>query len=63
MSDISIEVMAALILALFLFAITAVAATIKVGDLKAEAVKRGAAEWVVNPNNGEAKFEWKEVKP
>lgn len=55
--------MAALILALFLFAITAVAATIKVGDLKAEAVKRGAAEWVVDPCNGDTDFQWKEVQP
>lgn len=28
--------------------------------LKAEAVKRGAAEWIINPDNGETTFQWKE---
>ena len=32
-------------------------------DMKAEAVKRGAAEWVVDPANGETTFKWKEVEP
>lgn len=32
-------------------------------NFKAEAIKRGAAEWVVNPLNGEATFKWKELKP
>lgn len=32
-------------------------------EMKAEAVKRGAAEWVVNPANGETTFKWKEVEP
>lgn len=31
--------------------------------LQSEAVKRGAAEWVVNPANGETTFKWKEVEP
>ena len=31
--------------------------------MKAEAVKRGAAEWVVDPANGETTFQWKEVTP
>jgi ActR/RegA family two-component response regulator len=30
---------------------------------KAEAVKRGAAEWLVNPDNGETTFQWKDIKP
>lgn len=30
---------------------------------RAEAVKRGAAEWIINPDNGETKFQWKEIKP
>lgn len=29
--------------------------------LKAEAVKRGVAEWVVNPDNGSTTFQWKET--
>jgi hypothetical protein len=29
-------------------------------ELKAEAVKRGAAEWVVDPTNGATTFMWKE---
>lgn len=32
-------------------------------SFKAEAIKRGAAEWVVNPLNGETTFKWKEPKP
>ena len=32
-------------------------------SFKAEAIKRGAAEWVVNPLNGETTFKWKELKP
>ena len=31
-------------------------------SFKAEAIKRGAAEWVVNPLNGETTFKWKELK-
>ena len=31
-------------------------------ELKAEAVKRGAAEWVVDPTNGMATFMWKEER-
>ena len=31
-------------------------------ETKAEAVKRGAAEWVVDPTNGETTFVWKETK-
>jgi len=31
--------------------------------MKAEAVKRGAAEWVINPDNGETTFQWKTIKP
>lgn len=27
---------------------------------KAEAVKRGAAEWVVDPKTGDTKFAWKD---
>ena len=30
-------------------------------ELKAEAVKRGAAEWVVDPANGATTFMWKEL--
>jgi hypothetical protein len=30
---------------------------------RAEAVKRGAAEWLVNPDNGETTFQWKTLKP
>lgn len=29
-------------------------------ELKSEAVKRGAAEWVVDPANGATTFMWKE---
>lgn len=32
-------------------------------SFRAEAIKRGAAEWVVNPLNGETTFKWKELKP
>lgn len=32
-------------------------------SFKAEAIKRGAAEWVVNPLNGETTFKWKELNP
>lgn len=31
--------------------------------MRSEAVKRGAAEWVVNLANGETTFKWKEVEP
>lgn len=31
--------------------------------MKAEAVKCGAAEWIVNPDNGETTFQWKDIKP
>lgn len=33
------------------------------GEYRAEAVKRGAAEWVVDPATGETEFRWKEVAP
>jgi len=29
-------------------------------NLKAEAVKHGAAEWLVNPDTGDTTFTWKE---
>ena len=31
--------------------------------IKAEAVKRGVAEWVINPNNGETTFQLKDLFP
>jgi len=31
-------------------------------ELKAKAVKLNAAEWLVNPDNGETTFTWKESK-
>ena len=34
-------------------------ADIALDEMKAEAVKRGAAEWVVDPTNGETTFKWK----
>lgn len=36
---------------------------LRLNDLRAEAVKRGVAEWVVDPANGDTTFEWKEVTP
>jgi hypothetical protein len=32
-------------------------------EFRTEAVKRGAAEWLVNPDNGETIFQWKDIKP
>lgn len=32
-------------------------------SMRAEAVKRGVAEWVINPDNGETKFQWKAINP
>lgn len=30
--------------------------------LKSEAVKHGAAEWIVNPDNGTTTFSWKQIQ-
>lgn len=51
-------IFAGLLLGCFLDAITnSDPGTIK--TLRAEAVKRGHAEWVVNPETGETVWEWK----
>ena len=50
-----------MLFALIIWIITAFMVAKQRDDLKAEAVKRGAAEWVAD-YNGHTTFKWKEIK-
>ena len=56
-------VMAGLVGLLLGSALVMVPAKAVITGLRSEAVKHGAAEWVVDPSSGNTDFQWKEVKP
>lgn len=60
-SDESGSVMAICFLVIILL-ITTWLFSYRIGELKAKAVEVGAAEWIVDPTNGDTTFTWKEKK-